>query len=134
MNEEDHNRLIQHVVCFIDTAPGETCHTLWEFQQLAGWINWSFNVLPLLKPALSNIYAKIGGKVESHAQIFVSRVIVHDLDWFVLHVNHSDGVYLFEDVDWSEQEADIVAYCSACLSGLGLFFSHSKEGFQCVVP
>ena len=133
MDEEDCNRLIQHVVSFTATAPGGTHHTLQESQQLAGWINWSFNVFPFLKPALSNVYVKIGGKVESHAQIFVSRVVVHDLDWFVLHVNHSDGVYLFKDVDWSEQEVDIVAYCDACLSGLGLFFSHSKEGFQCVV-
>ena len=134
MDEEDCNRLIQHVVSFIATAPGGTHCTLWEFQQLAGWINWLFNVFPLLKPALSNIYAKIGGKFKSHAQIFVSRVVVCDLDWFILHINHSDGVYLFKDVDWSEQEADIVTYCDACLSGLGFFFSHSKEGFQCVVP
>src|ERR1700678_2945041 len=29
------------------------------FQRLAGWFNWALNVYPLLKPALSNIYAKM---------------------------------------------------------------------------
>src|SRR6202522_662937 len=73
MDEEDRNRLLQHVTDFTATAPGGTRRTLREFQQLAGWINWSFNVLPLLKPALSNVYAKIGGKHQSHAKIFVSK-------------------------------------------------------------
>src|ERR1700678_3418021 len=67
MDEEDRNRLLQHVTDFTATAPGGTRRTLREFQQLAGWINWSFNVLPLLKPALSIVYAKIGGKHQSHA-------------------------------------------------------------------
>ena len=77
---------------------------------------------------------KIGGKSESHAKIFVSKAVIRDLDWFVEHVQNSDGVYLFENVDWDTEQADIVAYSDACLSGLGFFFEHSKEGFQCLVP
>lgn len=134
MDEEDRTRLIQRVTDFTVTAPGGTRRTLREFQQVAGWINWSFNVFPLLKPALSNVYAKISGKSESHAKIFVSKAVVDDLNWFKFHVDRSDGVYLFEDVDWSVQRADEVAYCDACLSGLGFYFERLKEGFQCVVP
>jgi hypothetical protein len=75
----------------------------------------------LLKPALSNVYAKIGGKTESHAKIFVSKAVVRDLSWFVLHVKQSDGVYLFEDVD-------------ACMFGIGFFLEQSQEGFQSALP
>jgi hypothetical protein len=134
MDEEDKGRLIQRVSDFSATAPGGTRRTLREFQQLAGWINWSFNVFPLLKPALSNVYAKIGGKSESHAKIFVSKAVTRDLDWFLSHVQKSDGVYLFEDVDWNVHQADITAYSDACMTGLGYFFENSHEGFQCVVP
>ena len=134
MDEEDRSRLLQHVVSFVAIAPGGTRRTLREFQQLAGWINWSFNMFPLLKPALSNVYAKISGKTESHARIFVSRAVVRDLEWFVSQVDLSNGVYLFEDVDWDEGRADAVAYCDACLSGIGFFFERSSEGFQCAVP
>jgi hypothetical protein len=119
---------------FSATAPGGTRRALREFQQLAGWINWSFNVFPLLKPALSNVYAKLGGKTESHAKLFVSRAVVRDLEWFIFHVRGSDGVYLFEDVDWDVQHADVTAYSDACMSGLGFFFEQSQEGFQCRVP
>src|SRR6202522_3979105 len=119
MDDEDCTRLIQHVTIFIAIAPGGTRRTLREFQQLAGWINWSFNVFPLLKPALSNVYMKIKGKTQSHAKIFVSKAVIQDLSWFVSHVQRSDGVYLFEDVDWDVQNANVTAYSDACMSGLG---------------
>jgi hypothetical protein len=134
MDEEDRSRLIQRVEDFSVTTPGGTRRTLREFQQLAGWINWSFNVFPLLKPALSNVYAKMAGKSESHAKIFVSKAVVRDLCWFKSHVQQSNGVYLFEDVDWDVTQADVIAYSDACLTGLGFFFEHSKQGFQCLVP
>ena len=134
MDEEDRARLLQRVEDFMATAPGGTRRTLREFQQLAGWINWSFNVFPLLKPALSNVYAKIGGKSESHAKVFVSKAVVNDLSWYVSHVQSSDGVYLFEDVDWDASQAELVAYTDACLSGLGIFFERTAEGFQCLTP
>lgn len=134
MDEIDRKRLIQHITDFAATAPGGTRRTLREFQQLAGWMNWSFNVFPLLKPALANVYAKIGGKTETHAKIFVSKAVVQDLTWFVAHIEVSDGIYLFEDVDWDVQRADIIAYADACMSGMGFFFEQSREGFQCHLP
>lgn len=134
MDEEDRTRLLEHVSIFAATAPGGTRRSLREFQQLAGWINWSFNVFPLLKPALSNVYAKIGGKSQTHAKIFVSKAVVRDLTWFQSHVQQSDGIYLFEDVDWDMQKADITAYSDACMSSLGFYLERSKEGFQCSVP
>lgn len=134
MDEEDRVNLIQHVADFTATARGGTRRTLREFQQIAGWINWSFNVFPLLKPALSNVYAKVSGKSDSYAKIYVSKAVVRDLDWFVSHVRASDGVYLFQEVDWALEDADVVAYADACMSGLGFFLERSKEGFQCMVP
>ena len=77
MDDTDRIKLIQHINIFIATPPGGTRRTLWEFQQLAGWINWSFNVFPLLKPTLSNVYAKIGGKSDSHAKIFMSKAVMN---------------------------------------------------------
>ena len=134
MDNADKDKLTQHITQFIATAPGGTRRSLREFQQLAGWINWSFNVFPLLKPALSNIYAKISGKSESHAKLFVSRAVVRDLEWFLFHMKQSDGVYLFGDVEWGIHQADVTAFSDACLSGMAFFFVHSRKGFQCHTP
>lgn len=37
-------------------------------------------------------------------------------------------------MDWSYEDADVVAYADACMSGLGFFLQHTQEGFQCMVP
>ena len=134
MDDTDRIKLIQHINIFIATALGGTRRTLREFQQLAGWINWSFNVFPLLKPALSNVYAKIGGKSDSHAKIFVSKAVAQDLEWYKAHMEQSDGVYLFGEVEWGAHLADVTSFSDACLSGLGFYFQDTCEGFQCNVP
>jgi len=134
MDDEDRNNLLERVQGFISTAPGGTRRTLREFQELAGWINWSFNVFPLLKPSLSNVYEKMSGKTETHAKIFVNKGVIRDLSWFVSEVRILDGVYLFEDVDWLAEDAELTAIGDACLSGMGFYFENSREGFQCVLP
>ena len=134
IDEEDWQKLIEHVSDFTASGPGGTRRTLHEFQQIAGWINWSFNVFPMLKPALSNVYAKISGKKDPYAKIYVSKAVIKDLSWFITHVKRSNGIYLFQDVDWGFEQANIVAWADACLSGLGFYFQHAREGFQCMVP
>jgi hypothetical protein len=130
MDEQDQETLIQRISDFSVTVPGGTQRTLREFQQLAGWINWSFNIFPLLKPALSNVYQKISGKSESHVKIFISKAVVHKLDWFVSNVRHSDGVFLFDDVNWDAQHADVTVYTDACLSRLSFFLHKLSKRFS----
>jgi hypothetical protein len=134
MDDEDRDNLLKRVLGFISTAPGGTRRTLREFQELAGWINWSLNVFPLLKPGLSNVYEKMSGKTESHAKIFVNQGVIRDLSWFISEVKISDGVHLFEDIDWLAEDADLTAIGDACLSGMGYYFENSRKGFQCVLP
>ena len=82
---------------------------------------------------LSNVYAKISGKSESHVKVFVSKAVVRDLQWFIAHVEQLDGVYLFRDVDWGAHQADVTSFSDACMSRLAFYFKHSREGFQCHV-
>ncbi|KAL6309119.1 hypothetical protein BKA93DRAFT_815012 [Sparassis latifolia] len=85
------------------TLPAEAkqCRSLREFQSFAGYANWAFNIFPLLKPGLCNIYAKTAGKTQPHAGIFVNSAIVSDLQWMVQHIRVSDGVHFLGSEDWS---------------------------------
>ncbi len=56
-----------------------TRRNLQEFQQIAGWSNWAFNVFPLLKPSLCNVYAKMKGKTNPFAGISLSTSVKEDL-------------------------------------------------------
>ena len=64
----------------------------------------------------------------------MNKAVIRDLNWFSSHVQQSNGVYLFEDVDWIEERADVVAFADACLSRLGFYLKCLKKGYQCMVP
>ena len=49
--------------------------SLRKWQQLAGWMNWAFNVWPLLKPALNRLYPKIAGKDRPLTKIWVNNAV-----------------------------------------------------------
>src|ERR1700678_3941411 len=65
---------------------------------------------------------------------FVNKGVIRDLSWFVSEVQISNGVYLFEDINWLAEDAELTAIWDACLSGMGFYFENSQEGFQCVLP
>ncbi|KAG2051861.1 hypothetical protein BDR06DRAFT_841734, partial [Suillus hirtellus] len=89
----------------------ELCHfaqknhrwSLHEYQHLAGWCEWSFNVFPLLKPGLSVLYDKIQGKTNSFTQIHVNNTLIHELLWLADHIEHADGLYLFKCLDFNSE-------------------------------
>ncbi|KAJ7856964.1 hypothetical protein B0H14DRAFT_3448166 [Mycena olivaceomarginata] len=53
--------------------------SLHDWQQLAGWINWSFNVFPLLRPALCHVYIKIAQKDRVFATVYINLEVKRDL-------------------------------------------------------
>ncbi|OCH83954.1 hypothetical protein OBBRIDRAFT_815650 [Obba rivulosa] len=92
---------------------------------LAGYVNWSFNVFPLLKPAHNNIYAKIAGKRSCHAKIWINTAIVADLTWLVDRVRDLNRQF-DPDVE--------LAYVDACGLGLGLYFPWLNLAYYLDLP
>ena len=111
-------------------------YSLKDFQHLSGWFNWALNVYPLLKPALSNVYAKM-----THAKpdkpltkLYVNNLIFSDLLWAVDHLSRLLGTCLLQSTDWDINDADVTAYCDASLSGLGYWLPELSVGFWSPVP
>jgi hypothetical protein len=103
--------------------------SLREFQRMAGWINWSLNVYPLLRPGLSMLYSKMSGKSEILKLIWVNSTMVRELHWLADHVDRSDGVHLLESTEWSADDATLTVYTDACLTGLGFWIPKDSTGF-----
>ena len=93
--------------------------SLKEWQRLAGWINWSFNIFPLLRPALNNFYAKISGKSAPNRYVRINNAICMDLAWAVSHLEHDTGIQLIEQLHWEASSTNFTLYCDACLEGMG---------------
>ncbi|RDB24323.1 hypothetical protein Hypma_008440, partial [Hypsizygus marmoreus] len=86
------------------------------WQRLAGYINWVFNVFPLLKPSLNNIYLKL------------------NLIWLRDHLVNASGVQLICAVNWSLDVADFTIYCDACLEGMAFWYPDFNVAFYSAVP
>jgi hypothetical protein len=113
---------------------GSASFSLKEWQRLAGWLNWSFNVFPLLRPCLANVYAKISEKVNSKGIIYINNLVREDLEWAANHIKHSSGVYLLKSLRWATSDADITIYCDASLDSLGFWYPELHAGFHATIP
>jgi hypothetical protein len=107
--------------------------SLHDFQSIAGWVNWSLNSFPLLRPGLSVLYAKMAGKSNSHQLIWVSVALCRELLWLADHIEKSDGVHLLQSVEWMPDEADLSCFSDACPTGMAFWFPSLSLGFQCHV-
>ena len=67
-----------------------------RWQQLTGWLNWSFNVFPILRPCLNAVYPKPSGKEVPHQRIYSNTTIRADLRWAKQHIEVSSGINLLE--------------------------------------
>ncbi|KAJ8597536.1 hypothetical protein M405DRAFT_724053 [Rhizopogon salebrosus TDB-379] len=106
--------------------------TLREFQWLAGWCEWAFNVFPLLKPGLSAVYVKMAGKAKPHVQMYVNTAVKRELTWMADHMERSDGLLLYKSLDFCPTDDDVVvAYTDASSSGLGIWFPDDQFACQC---
>jgi hypothetical protein len=108
--------------------------TLREWQRLAGWINWSLNVFPLLRPALNNFYAKISGKSAPNKYIRINNAVQADLEWAASHLERDTGIRLLHQIHWDPSSADLTLYCDACLKGMGFWLSDTCVGYYSPVP
>jgi hypothetical protein len=113
--------------------------SLRDWQALAGYANWVFNVFPLLKPSLCNVYAKLEGKDKADALIWVNETVRRDLTWLADHVERADGVFLIKTIDYHPDEANMVTYCDASThgagrGGMGFYHPALSLGFQSELP
>ncbi|KAF5377087.1 hypothetical protein D9615_010553 [Tricholomella constricta] len=67
-------------------------------------------------------------------QPFVKSAIRSDLLWAANHIEKSSGVHLIRSVYWSEDEADLVVYCDACLTGMAYWYPSTKTSFHADIP
>lgn len=101
---------------------------------MAGWLNWSFNVFPLLRPCLNALYAKIGALKRPRGYVIVNKAISRELEWAEQIIKNSNGVVLLQELEWTPQEANHTIFCDASLVGLGFWLPSSNEGFASKVP
>jgi hypothetical protein len=134
--EEARLALISEIETFIGCSPlshppKNLRHSLRQWQRLAGWINWGFNVFPLLRPCLNTFYPKIQGKEAPNQTIWLNNAVKTDLTWALAHIRNAPGVHLLTASDWAVNDSDLVIYCDACLDGMAFWYPDHGVGYYC---
>ncbi|KZT19402.1 hypothetical protein NEOLEDRAFT_1077945 [Neolentinus lepideus HHB14362 ss-1] len=126
---------VEHIKSFLDRPPGGKRKTLREFQKMAGYANWAFNVFPLLRPSLCAMYEKMAGKSQQNLGIYVNNSMRYELSWLADRVEMSDGIHFLRSREWGPEHPDVyVAYTDASGIGLAFWFPSHNVGFQCPKP
>jgi len=128
------DRLRELISAIDDFISSNHKFTLREWQCLAGWINWSFNVFPLLRPCLNNFYVKISGKCTPNKYVRINNTVRMDLTWAARHLDSDKGVCLIHHIHWDISSADVIIYCDTCLDGMGFWLPDKCIGYYSPVP
>ena len=105
-----------------------------HWERMTGWFNWALNVFPLLRPALNNVYPKMGGKQRRDQRVHINNAIWDDLKWVIDHIKRSNGIQILKSMAWTPSVADYVIYCDACPEGMGFWYPSTKEGYYAPTP
>ena len=130
--EELQEKLLTELKMWMD--PKGTRHTVRRWQHMAGWLNWCFNVYPLLRPALSNVYEKLRFKTNPSGSIWINNAVREDLRWALEKIEQSRRRYLLHSVAWSSNDATFTLYCDACPTGMGFWYPDLDLAFYSPTP
>ncbi|TDL23316.1 DNA/RNA polymerase, partial [Rickenella mellea] len=130
MPKDSKDKFVQHIHTFLGSTKIGKRRSLREFQQMAGYCNWALNVAPLLRPGLASLYAKMRGKTNFHALVRLNESVIRDLTWFARHFQSSSGIFILDAIAWNLEEADMVMYSDASLTGLGFWSPTATAAFH----
>ena len=127
--DDARSKILSSLSDFVNTTNTDHRHTLCEFQALAGYANWVFNVYPLRHPGLSTLYSKIAGKTRANACIYLNTGIICELRWLTDYIIAAPPVCIFLATSWAPIEA-----CLAGLHQLEVFTDASSFGLAYYFP
>ncbi|GAA5999496.1 hypothetical protein JCM5350_005872 [Sporobolomyces pararoseus] len=116
----------------------ERKHPIRRWRQLCGWANWALTVIPLARPYLSPVFAKLSYKNGAPRSpspftiVFVNVEVRESLNSFVQELVEGPKLNLREPLllEWGRGDEDVMVQTDACLgcdddsnrSGLGFWF------------
>jgi hypothetical protein len=130
--EESQTKLLAELEFW--TSKKGSRHTVRRWQHMAGWLNWCFNVYPLLRPALSNVYDKLRFKTNPDGSIWINNAVRDDLRWALEKIRNSPGRHLLDSIAWSTSDATFTIYCDACPAGMGFWYPALDLAFYSPTP
>jgi hypothetical protein len=128
MPVESRLELVEAIRAFANVGNLPTFHKVQSFH---GWLHWSLNSYPLLRPGVATMHDKMLGISDPSTRIEVDDQMCKELEWFARHVERSDGVHVFESVEWGIDDADLVLDTLATRDDMAFWSPAILQAFRC---
>ena len=117
-------------------SPGSGPQTLNDLMRLAGFMAWSLDAFPMLKPGLRALHAAIGSNSQKklNEDVDVDAAIKFELSWFAAHAEKLQGVHIIKSIAWTPAQANHHFFCDASRGGLGCYYKEASIGFRATSP
>ena len=138
--DDARSKILSSLSDFVNTTNTDHRHTLCEFQALAGYANWVFNVYPLGRPGLSTLYSKIAGKTRANARIYLNTGIIRELHWLMDYIIAAPPVRILLTASWAPNEARLAGlhqlevFTDASSFGLAYYFPSLHLAYHAPLP
>ena len=133
-------KFLDHLADFLDTTDTDRHRTLWEFQALAGYANWVFNIYPLRHPGLCMLYCKIAGKTKANARIYLNASLIRELCWLRHHIEVAPPIRIFSSTSWDPVHAksagllQLRVFTDASSLAMAYYFPSLKLAYHACLP
>ncbi|KAJ3967591.1 hypothetical protein EV361DRAFT_1007718 [Lentinula raphanica] len=128
LTQESIDGLVEAIHTFLSSPNRKAA--LRDWQHLTGSLNWSLNVLPWARPALTEMYRKMSGKTLQFRHIPINGEVHRDLTWFSDMLKSAIGIRFVNAQAWSDSEADFVCWTDATNIGLSFVYASNRFCYQ----
>ncbi|KAH9809338.1 hypothetical protein DFH28DRAFT_905376 [Melampsora americana] len=118
----------------LETFASSMSQPLIEWQRLTGWANWALNTFPLGRWALQSSWDKIAGKTLRNAHVPLNKTTKEDLRWLAEELRKWNGRSIMNSFHWDLTLADMIFFCDACPTGIGIWNPRSNETWDLTLP
>jgi hypothetical protein len=63
----------------------------------------------------------MSGKDQPNSRIWINNSVCTELQWLATHIENSRGIRMLESEEWGPDDAELVLYTDACLTGMGFW-------------
>ncbi|KAJ3817249.1 hypothetical protein F5880DRAFT_1445496, partial [Lentinula raphanica] len=98
LTQESIDGLVEAIHTFLSSPNHKAA--LRDWQHLTGSLNWSLNVLPWARPALTEMYRKMSGKTLQFCHIPINGEVHRDLTWFSDMLKSAIGIRFVDAQAW----------------------------------
>lgn len=100
--------------------------TVKDIRQIAGKVNWTIEVNPLLRPGVDCLYRLVTGRMDPKETCTIDEETQQNLIWLAKHLRKPNGISFMYSIAWSRDEATQIIYATTLKGGMSFYIPRNQ--------